>query len=165
MRAPLRGALAIAVALTACTERAPTALELNGPATSLTILSGDGQTGEVSAALAQPLVVLVTDAAGRAVPAVRVTWSASAGLIDPAADSTNNDGQASTAWNLPDEPGPHQVTATVSGLGSVTFDATATAAGAAIRLRPAGLQGTNGPPAPGLPDPRRSSPRRSVRSR
>ena len=71
-----------------------------------------------------PVVVSVTDADGRPVPAAEVRFAASAGLLTASRDSTDADGQASVTWTLPSDPGTAQVAATTGGLTPVLFTAT-----------------------------------------
>ena len=49
------------------------------PPTQMALFSGDAQTGTAGQALAQPLVVLVRDAASAPVAGVTVTWQVTAG--------------------------------------------------------------------------------------
>jgi hypothetical protein len=98
-------------------------------ATDIESVSGGGQTGTVGAVLANPLVVLVTDASGNAVPGQTVSWVAQdGGEVTPATTTTGSDGRASVHWSLGPTPGEQTTTASASGLtGSpVTFIATAT---------------------------------------
>jgi hypothetical protein len=99
----------------------------------LRLISGNGQTGAPSAALANPLVVAVADPAGNPVAGVAVTFAIASGggtLSAPSA-TTNSLGQASTTLTLGTATGNTIVTATASGLtGSpVSFTETATATG------------------------------------
>lgn len=97
--------------------------------------SGNGQSGPVGQALADPLRVIVTlDGAPQAGTAV--TWSAaSGGTIAPASAATDASGIAAGTWTLGHTAGAQNATATLSGAtGSpVSFAATA-AAGAATSM-------------------------------
>jgi alpha-tubulin suppressor-like RCC1 family protein len=104
-----------------CSDSEPTPLELNGPPASASILAGDGQTGPSGARLAQALTVLVRDEAGRAVPAVEVSWTATGGVLSVSTDSTDDDGRSSVTWTMPGTPGDYLARATVAGLPVVTF--------------------------------------------
>lgn len=97
-----------------------------GPA-SLAIASGNGQTGRVGQALAQPLVVTVTGADQRPFAGGTVTWqvTSGAGAVSSASSATNASGQASTVLTLGSALGPVTVSASVSGIASVSFSATA----------------------------------------
>lgn len=106
------------------------ALRCNGggtpPTTPIQIasLSGDGQSGRVEQALADPLVVVVTDESGNAVPGIAVTWAAQGGgSVSATSTETGSSGRASVTRILGPTVGQQTTTATVSGLqGSpVTF--------------------------------------------
>ena len=109
---------------------------------SLTKVSGDGQEGPASTQLAAPFVVSVLDQAGSPLAGATVTFSVTAGggLLSSTTDAnpctiesstssttatTDANGQAATRLTLGSEPGTNTVTATVAGLESVTFTATA----------------------------------------
>src|SRR5712692_6639861 len=65
-------------------------------------VSGDLQTATVGQTLAQPIIVLVSDANGHAIAAASVTFGAAAGsgsVGNPSA-TTNASGQAQSAWTL-----------------------------------------------------------------
>jgi len=109
-----------------CTDSAPSSLNLNGPPAAVALVSGNSQVGTAGKAVPQPLVIVVTDAEGTPVPAVRVGWSVSAGTISVPVDSTGNDGTSSVSWTLPMEPGAYEATATVDGFPAVKFSAQAT---------------------------------------
>jgi hypothetical protein len=97
-------------------------------ATDLAPVSGSGQSGTTGAALPNPLVVMVTDANGNAVPGVTVTWQAQGGgTVSSGTVKTGSNGNALVTRTLGPTPGEQTTTATVSGLqGSpVTFVATA----------------------------------------
>jgi plastocyanin len=90
-------------------------------------LSGDGQTGPVSAALPEPLRVVITRAS-EPQEGVEVTWATtSGGTLDPTTSATGADGVASSTWTLGPTAGAQSATATVTDAeGSpVTFTATA----------------------------------------
>lgn len=72
------------------------------PAAKLTIVSGDGQTGTAGSALAQPLVVLVSDGYGNPVSGIDVAWTApgGGGSITPAMTNTGADGKAMATATL-----------------------------------------------------------------
>ena len=101
---------------------------------SLTKVSGDGQEGLAGVALAAPFVVSVLDEDGAALAGVAVTFSVTAGegILSVTTATTDANGQATTTLTLTlgSEPGTNTVSATVEGLESVTF--TATAVGQAI---------------------------------
>jgi hypothetical protein len=97
-------------------------------ATNIQSVDGDGQSGRVEQPLANPLVVLVTDESGNAVPGVGVSWAAQGGgSVSSSTVETGSNGRASVTRILGPEVGEQTTTATVAGLqGSpVTFIATA----------------------------------------
>lgn len=91
------------------------------------ISSGNAQSGATSAALANPLVVLVTDSTGNPVSGATVSWAVASGSVSPTSGTTNASGLASTAWTLGANGGAQTATATVGAIWPVTFTATATA--------------------------------------
>jgi hypothetical protein len=94
----------------------------------LSIVSGNGQTGTAGTALPQPLVVEVRQN-GVPVPGVGVIWAAGAGMgsLSAASPVTDAQGRAQATWTLGATPGTQAVSATVTGAGTVVFNATATA--------------------------------------
>jgi hypothetical protein len=96
-----------------------------GTASSISIVSGDGQTGAAGAPLAAALVVKVVDGSGNPVIAATVSWAVTAGggSPNPASSTTDLNGQAATIWTLGATPGPNTLTASAAGLGAVTFTA------------------------------------------
>jgi hypothetical protein len=97
-------------------------------ATTIALLTGNGQTGAASQTLPNPLVVVVTDKSGNPVSDVTVSWSAQGGGgVSSATVKTGAEGHASVQRTLGPTPGEQTTTATVTGLdGSpVTFTATA----------------------------------------
>jgi len=84
-----------------------------GPAASLAIVSGSPQTGVYGSAFAKPLVVVVKDSAGDAVPGVTVTFSGTGLKFSAATTTTGANGEA-------------EVTATATANSSLTATATAT---------------------------------------
>ena len=88
---------------------------------------GEGQSGQVSAALPAPLTVLVRLPDGRPVKGARVAWdpdsSAVFGETLPARGQTDAAGHASTTWTLGSASGEQRVLATVSPTASVVFHA------------------------------------------
>ncbi len=111
-----------------------------GPAADLVLVSGTSQSGTVGQALANPLVVKVTDANGNAVSGTTVTFAVTAGggSVSPTSATTNSSGQASTALTLGSSAGTNTVTASSGTLAGspITFSATGTggAAGPAAKL-------------------------------
>ena len=89
-----------------------------GPPSRLEIRSGSGQTGTVARPLAQPVVARVTDANGRPVPAVPVSFAApeGGGAFDPSSVTTDEQGEARAVWTLGRRSGPAAATATADGV-------------------------------------------------
>jgi hypothetical protein len=100
-----------------------------GPA-SITIVSGNSQSGSVGAELPAALTVRVTDSGARPVAGATVTWTVTAGggTVTPNTATTDSSGTADTRWTLGTTAGANRVTATVAGISGVMFEATATAA-------------------------------------
>lgn len=95
--------------------------------TSIMLVSGGGQTGPVTSALAQPIVVEVKDADGRDVRGAVVTWSVTSGGGIVSAESTKTDGsgRAQVQWTLGGEAGVSRLSATVTGVAPMSITATA----------------------------------------
>ncbi|HVE26819.1 MAG TPA: Ig-like domain-containing protein, partial [Sporichthya sp.] len=98
-----------------------------GAATVLELISGDGQSGVVGTALPAPLVVRAHDASDNPVPGLAVAWipGQGGGMLAPTTSITDADGRASTQWTLGAAPGGNSATAVISGVGTVSFTATA----------------------------------------
>jgi len=79
----------------------------------------------VGTAFPQPLVVQVNDTQGRPVQGVPVAWAATNGTVSGATSTTNANGQASVNATAGNTAGAVNVTASVAGLPSVTFNLTA----------------------------------------
>ena len=107
-----------------------TASALTGSAGRLELVSGDAQVGSVGTALAEALVVRVTDALGNPVGGVTVGWSVTGGgSIDPVSAESGTDGLVRAERVLGPTAGLQSAQATVDGLeGSpVVFTHTADA--------------------------------------
>lgn len=92
--------------------------------TTLALVSGSNQTGGVSAALAEPLVVRALDAAGRPVEGVAISWTVTGGgSVSPASSATDAQGKDSVTWTLGATPGVQTATAGSSAItgASVAF--------------------------------------------
>lgn len=96
---------------------------------SITIVSGNTQTGVAGSALPAALSVSVKDASGRVVAGATVSWAvvAGGGSVTPATSTTDSSGLATTNWTLGAALGANRATATVAGITAVTFEANATA--------------------------------------
>ena len=107
--------------------------------TSISLVSGDAQTGTVGQSLSQPLVVLTEDQFGNPTSGVSVQWTATAGGGSVSASSTPTDaqGQASVTWTLGTVAGTDNnvFEAAVPGLAGSPIQFTASAlAGSAAQL-------------------------------
>lgn len=104
-------------------------------ATQIAAAGGNGQMGQVSATLADPLTVLATDAAGNAVPDVTVSWSvvSGGGSVTPSS-TTNSSGLATAVFTLGATLGEQSVQAQAGGLTAVVFTATSVAAGTGLNV-------------------------------
>jgi hypothetical protein len=100
-----------------------------GPA-SITIVSGNSQTGVAGSVLPDALTVRVADSGARPVAGVTVSWAVTAGggTVAPASSVTDSGGTANTRWALGTTAGANRATATVAGISGVMFEANATAA-------------------------------------
>jgi hypothetical protein len=104
-------------------------------ATQLVIVSGNGQSGTVGASLGAPVVVRAVDQSGNPVAGVFVDFEVPAGdgSVVSLAWLTNASGQVGANWTLGKAAGAKTLTASSSGVTSVTFSANA-APGAASKL-------------------------------
>jgi plastocyanin len=113
----------------------------NNPTTTLAktaTSSGDVQTGQVATALANPLRVLVQED-GAPLAGANVTWATpSGGTVGPSPATTDGNGIAAATWTLGQTSGAQTATATLAGVGSVTFTATANPGPAASLTKVAG---------------------------
>ncbi|MBA3345293.1 MAG: Ig-like domain-containing protein [Gemmatimonadales bacterium] len=96
-------------------------------ATAITPESGDAQSAAAGTALAQPLVVRVTDDSGNPVGGVTVRWEASSGSVSPAETTTDSDGRAAAVRMLGTSVGEQTARASSGVLAGspVTFTHTA----------------------------------------
>ncbi len=95
----------------------------------IVLVSGNGQNGSVGQTLGSPIVVQIIDASGIPVTGVNVTWTLAAGnsggFASPTVSRTDGSGNANLLWTLGSKVGLQQVTASVTGVTSVTLQATA----------------------------------------
>ena len=107
-----------------------------GPATTLTAVRGDQQTGQVGTALADSLVVKVTDQFGNPVSGFSVSWSAhGGGTVSAATVNTGANGQAAVQRVLGNTAGPQSAEADAAGLNGSPLVFTHTAgAGSATTM-------------------------------
>jgi acetyl esterase/lipase len=104
-------------------------LEL-GPPAHLVVVSGDGQTGRVGEPLARPVVVRVTDTAGRPLPGEKIGFAGATWSADTVRGDEN--GEAAAVWTLGTRSGPAGGTVGVRGLEPLSVSATAQAGPPAI---------------------------------
>lgn len=86
-----------------------------GPPTALAVSAGNQQTGMAGQTLLAPIAAKVSDANGRGVPNIPVTFTVTAGegSIEPATNRTNGAGIATVSWRVGTIVGrPQQVVAT-----------------------------------------------------
>jgi hypothetical protein len=120
---PRRMAVFAALLVVACagSDRLATAPGGGGtmggsPDTVLAKVSGDSQTATLGTAVANPLVVRVTDATGHALTGVTVAWAASAGSGTVSATTTTSaNGQATAQWTLDNTYMGDSLVASVAG--------------------------------------------------
>jgi acetyl esterase/lipase len=97
------------------------------PAAHITIATGSAQIGSAGQALARAIVARVTDAEGRGVPGVSVTFAATggSGSLAPTTTGTDELGEAHSVWTLGTRAGPMTAGAAAAGLAPATATATA----------------------------------------
>ena len=89
-----------------------------------TAVGSNTRSGTAGSVILDSLAVRVTDRFGNPVPNVDVTWTASSGgTVSPATSRTDASGVAKARWTLGGSATTQTATATVAGLGSVTFTA------------------------------------------
>jgi adhesin/invasin len=148
---PLPGANTLTASSQGLTPVTFTATAVAGSPVSMVAVSQTAQAAPVGTNVADPPSVVVRDAQGIPVPGVVVTFSVTAGggSVVGSPGTTDGSGIATLAsWKLGTVVGPNTVTATATGLPSVTFNATGTAGAAASVVAVAGnnqtaLQGSN----------------------
>ena len=123
--------LVIGVVTAACSDSSGPKV---GPPTALLITAGGtAQTGAFGAPVPIAPTVLVTDANNQPVPNIAVTFTtAGGGTVDAATKTTGSTGAASVVWTLGNTFGQKTLTASVTGLPSVTFTANAIAPDAGV---------------------------------
>jgi len=107
--------------------RGSLSVEVDQESHALEALEGDHQFHWTGFLLRDPLKVLVKDRAGTAVPGEEVTWEVldGGGTIIPESTQSDSEGEVSAAWALGEgDAGVQRVSATVSGLEAVVFEAT-----------------------------------------
>lgn len=99
----------------------------SGPATTLAITAGDGQSATVGTAVPTAPTILVTDAFDNTVPGAEVTFTVTGGngSVNGGVVLTDGSGAASVGgWTLGTTAGPNVLTAEVAGAAPVEFTAT-----------------------------------------
>jgi adhesin/invasin len=99
-----------------------------GPPAAITALQGDQQAGEASQALADSLVVRITDGFGNHLEGVQLAWAPHAGSVNPTQMISDAGGRVAGAWTLGSAPGPQMASLAVTAdpAISVSFTAEAT---------------------------------------
>jgi len=101
-----------------------------GAAANIAAVGGAGQSGNVSAALPQPIVVQVQDLGGNGVAGTTVNFAVvtGGGSVLPASGVSNATGLVQTTWTLGATVGAQSISATSAGLGGslLTINATGT---------------------------------------
>jgi|HubBroStandDraft_1064217.scaffolds.fasta_scaffold00117_3 hypothetical protein len=87
-----------------------------GAVAKLSVVSGNNQVAPENTALAQPLVVQITDAGGNLIPGVSVVFSAPSGTFTGSPATTNSSGTATVGYTTGSTPGPITITAAVNAL-------------------------------------------------
>jgi hypothetical protein len=100
---------------------------LPGAPTAITLVSGNSQKAAASTTLATKLTAKVVDQYNNGIPGLSVTFSDGGvgGVITTSPVVTDAQGRAIVSYTLPATPQVVHVTASVSGVGSVTFTETA----------------------------------------
>ncbi|MGE0553558.1 MAG: Ig-like domain-containing protein, partial [Gemmatimonadales bacterium] len=116
----------VVLALAGCNEELGTGPRI----ATITVFSGNGQTGAIGALLGQPLVVEVKDQRGDPIEGGVVTWDVTSGtgIVSPRSDTTDENGLATTTFRLGSSIGVQTVSATLTGLSPVSFIANAVSA-------------------------------------
>jgi len=93
-------------------------------ASSIQLVSGNGQSGQAGQILPQQLTVRVVNDRGEAVGNAWVHFTTSSGIVSPDSVMSDSDGYASASWTLPVVSGSYIAIAQLKNLPSVTFAAT-----------------------------------------
>ena len=103
---------------------------------SLSIVSGDAQSGLIGSAATAPLVVKLVDGAGAPVSGQPIAWTVTSGSASVASISnTNAAGQANITFTYGSSPGPIVISASAfSGTQTVNFNETATTASSLLKI-------------------------------
>jgi uncharacterized protein (TIGR03437 family) len=131
----------------AVTQSSSITINLPVPA-SLSISNGNNQTGTPGTTLPQEFMVKVLGSDGNPFAGATVTFAVASGnaSLSPGTATTGADGTAATSITCGSTLGPIQVTASVSGVPSVTFSAAVTAPAPQIPLGGVMSAGLSSPP-------------------
>jgi len=135
--------------VTADTMVAQLPVEIYPVASSLTLLSGDGQRAPAGRRVSQPVTVQVVSRSGRPIPGVPVRFALEegAGRTEPQADSSDAQGIARASWTLGGFPGRQTLSVIAEGIPTptvVTAEAEPVAANTRITVVSESLQGPAG---------------------
>jgi hypothetical protein len=109
-------------------------------ATTLAVVSGNGQSGIASLALGAPIVMRVTDRHGDGVEGVTVRMGTDDGAFSPEwITTTGTTGTVTTTWTLGPREGTQHAAAHVDGLAPVALTATAALAQVAAKMEKVGI--------------------------
>lgn len=120
-RGPWYLAIVAISALHACTEQPLDPVR----ATSVAMISGDKQRTFEGSALPAPLVVSVRDQQQNPLRGIVVHWTATSGTLSAASTTTDESGAAQVTLTVGAPHASIRVTASVEGVGTVTFSAVA----------------------------------------
>jgi hypothetical protein len=114
--------LALAIA---CGDASSAPGDASGDAVILRGAGGDAQISAAGSDLASPLVVRITNARGKPLGGVSLSWATTdSGRLEPERPTSNDSGLVRASWTLGGQTGRHTATATL-GTQVVTFSATA----------------------------------------
>jgi len=97
-----------------------------GPATAVSVVTGNNQTAHVNTKLPKSLVVGVSDQYGNGIPGLTVTFTdnGAGGTFSTTTPVTNAHGQATVTYTTPSQTGTVTINATYSTLPSAVFTET-----------------------------------------
>ena len=125
------GAMSVSATVSSLTPVSLSATAVAGPPAKVA-KENDAQSGTVGAALALPVVLVVSDSYDNLVPNASVTFAPANGSSTPSSSViTNSSGRASTAWTMGRVAGWASMTASVGTVSPATFTANALAGPAA----------------------------------
>ena len=108
-----------------------TATGNTGPAASITVSSGNGQSSAVGVALSAPFVAIVKDSYNNVKSGITVTWAITSGggSLSSASNATDTSGLSSSTYTPNTTAGAKTITATATGVATpATYNVTTTAA-------------------------------------